>query len=259
MDLLVAYGSDPAGRNMAEHLAQDMPYRDGVYRGDAYDLAILETPAISADWLESEFQYDGYVFLSKHAAESGRLALTCHSTGNFGEEAAFGGSPRQVAVPYPSLQKEYMRALWGRRDSFGGFDITLEATHHGPTALSVRSIFVEVGTTPEQWNDTALCGSVADALADSMGRPARRHPVAVCFGGTHYPKKFTREAIHGEYALGSIVPAHALEWVDDSMLSHILERNAGASAALLDWDVMGPHRRRILEMLEGTGLVVVRL
>ncbi|MCE2508813.1 MAG: D-aminoacyl-tRNA deacylase [Nitrosopumilaceae archaeon] len=259
MDLLVAYGSDPAGRNMAEHLARDMSRQNGVYRGDAYELAVLETPAISADWLESEFGYDGYVFLSKHAAESGRLALTCHSTGNFGEEAAFGGSPRQVAVPYPSLQKEYMRALWERRESFGSFDITLEATHHGPTALSVRTIFVEVGTTPEQWNDARLCGSVADALAESMGRPARAHPVAVCFGGTHYPKKFTREVIHGEYALGSIVPAHALEWVDDSMLSHILERNAGASAALLDWDLMGPHRRRILEMLEGTDLEVVRL
>jgi D-aminoacyl-tRNA deacylase len=259
VDLLVAYGSDPAGMNMAERLTGDMTRQDGIYRGDGYDLAILETPAISADWLESEFQYDGYVFLSRHAAESGRLALTCHSTGNFGDEAPFGGNPRQVAVPYPSLQKEYMREMWERRESFGGFDITLEATHHGPTALSVRTIFVEVGTTPDQWNDADLCGSVADVLAGSMGLPARQYPVAVCFGGTHYPKKFTRELIHGEHALGSIVPAHALERVDDSMLSHILERNAGASAALLDWDMMGPHRRRILDMLEGTDLEVVRL
>ena len=190
MDLLVAYRLDPAGYNMARRLSRGKLHyvsratRDGIRRGDAYDLAVLRTPVISADWLESRYSYDGYVFLSRHAAESGRLALTCHSTGNFGE-ASFGGNPRQVAVPYPSLQKSYMQRLWERRESFGDFHITLEATHHGPTALNGRSIFVEVGTTPEQWNDAELCGRVADVLDAAMTAPASKAPVAVGFGGTH--------------------------------------------------------------------------
>ena len=60
--------------------------KDGdVFRGPNYDLLIIPTPAISADWLEEKYDYDGFIFLSKHAAESGVLALTCHSTGNFSE------------------------------------------------------------------------------------------------------------------------------------------------------------------------------
>lgn len=245
--------------NMAEHLAQSMTRRNGVYGCEAYDLFISETPAISADWLESRFEYDGYVFLSRHAAESGRLALTCHSTGNFGDEARFGGNPRQVAVPYPSLQKKYIQSLWAARASFGGFDITLEATHHGPTALSTPSIFVEVGTTPEQWDDVGLCSRVADILDAVMRTPHQTNPVAICFGGTHYPKKFTSMVIHDDYALGSIVPAHSLKWIDEYMLGHILERNAEASVALLDSDLMGPHRSRISDMLESTRLEVIPL
>src|SRR5579872_1601056 len=111
MQLLVAYQSDPAGFNMASYIAQDMDKQDnGIYKGKNFDLVVIPTPAISADWLEEKYQYQGYVFLSKHAAESGTLALTCHSTGNFGD-AMFGGFARQVAIPHPHLQKSYMKRL----------------------------------------------------------------------------------------------------------------------------------------------------
>lgn len=109
MELLVAYKDDPVGHNMAEFISQNME-KDGkdVYRGKFYDLVIIPTPAISADWLEEKYHYGGFVFLSRHAAESGVLALTCHSTGNF-SEAKFGGKYRQVGIPHPSLQKQYLQ------------------------------------------------------------------------------------------------------------------------------------------------------
>jgi len=85
MDLLVAYEQDPAGNNMAKHISKNLKKDGPVYRGRDFDLLIIPTPAISADWIEEKYQYDGFVFLSKHAAQSGELALTCHSTGNFAE------------------------------------------------------------------------------------------------------------------------------------------------------------------------------
>lgn len=260
MNLLIAYVEDAAGRNMAEHLvgSGNLPVEpDRVYHTDTYDVVLISTPAISADWLESKYEYDSYVFLSRHSAESGQLALTCHSTGNF-EEARFGGNARQVAIPMPSLQKRYMKLLWEARDSFAGFDITLEATHHGPTALSKPTIFVEVGTTPQQWTDKSLCSMVAPVLHEALcGR--EHYPAAVGFGGTHYPGKFTTEVIEGIYALGTVVPKYALEFLDEDLLYHILERNPDAHTALLDWDSMGKHRRRIVGMLEEYGIKNVRL
>lgn len=257
MILLVAYGEDPAGRNMAGYFAESMRKDEGVYRGDSYDLAIIDSPAISADWLESRFTYDGYIFLSRHAAESGTLALTCHSTGNFGE-ALFGGRRREVAIPYPSIQKTYMRKIWERRGEFGGFEITLETTHHGPTSLGRPSVFVEVGTTEEQWNDAGLCRSVAAVLEEALAE-RKEYPEAIGFGGSHYPGPFTREVIEGGYALGTIVPRRAMGDVDEAMLSHIISRNGGAQVALLEWDGMGKHRRDVVRLLEGTDLEVVRI
>lgn len=147
MELLVAYQDDPAGHNMAKFLSKEMTMKDdGTFHGDFYDLAIISTPAISADWLEEKYDYDGFIFLSKHAAESGVLALTCHSTGNF-SSAKFGGNDRQVAVPKPDFQKSYLQTLKKNQSQFSDFQVTIEATHHGPTALTKPSIFVEIGTT----------------------------------------------------------------------------------------------------------------
>ena len=80
MELLVAFEDDPASHNMAKFLSKEMTQDGDVFRGKYYDLVIIPTPAISADWLEEKYDYDVFIFLSKHAAESGQLALTCHST-----------------------------------------------------------------------------------------------------------------------------------------------------------------------------------
>jgi D-aminoacyl-tRNA deacylase len=52
MELLVAYQDDPAGNNMAKFLSQKMRKDGEIFRGESYDLLIIPTPAISADWLE---------------------------------------------------------------------------------------------------------------------------------------------------------------------------------------------------------------
>lgn len=260
MFLLAAYDKDPAGRNMADYFIQNMTQNGPIYQGKSFDLVVLDTPVIHADWLESKFDYDGFVFLSKHAAKSGVLALTCHSTGNFGE-AILGGNAQQVAVPFPSLQKRYFANLWEEHDRFAGFDITLEATHHGPTAISKPSIFVEVGTTPTEWNNVQLCHDIAAILERTITQynDTTHNTIAVGFGGTHYPRRFTHEVIHGKYSFGSIIPKHAMQYIDEGLLHHIIKQNFGARVALLDWDNMGPNRRRVLNLLNDAPLEVVRV
>lgn len=258
MELLVAYRDDPAGHNMAKFLAKDMQKDGDLYRGKFYDLAIIPTPAISADWLEEKYHYDGFVFLSKHAAESEVLALTCHSTGNF-SEAKFGGKDRQVAIPHPSLQKKYLKTLWKNRKNFSEFQITIEATHHGPTNLNKPALFIEIGTTQKQWTDCDLCNSVAKIVHGVVKGGSKKYPVALCFGGTHYPEKFTKELIEGEHALGTVIPKHALDFLDKELFNHILERNQMAKSALLDWGGLGQNKQKVLDFLGDTNLEVIKL
>ena len=258
MELLIAYQDDPAGYNMAKFLSKDMELENGIFRGKFYDLIIIQTPAISADWLEQKYDYDGFVFLSKHAAESGVLALTCHSTGNF-SEAKFGGNPRQVAIPHPDLQKKYLQTLKENQSKFPEFQVTIEATHHGPTALTKPTIFIEIGTTEKQWTDVSLCNSVASLVHQVMINPIDENPVAICFGGTHYPSKFTSELLEGKYALGTVVPKHALDSLDDKLFSHILSQNKMAKTALLDWSGLGSNKQKLLDFLESTELEVIKV
>ena len=258
MELLVAYQEDPAGHNMAKFLSKNMVLKDGVFRGKYYDLIIIPTPAISADWLEEKYDYDGFIFLSKHAAESGVLALTCHSTGNFAE-AMFGGNNRQVAIPHPNIQKLYMQKLKKNQSKFSEFDITIEATHHGPTALSKPTIFIEIGTTEKQWTDVNLCESVAELVHKVLSQTIPENPVALCFGGTHYPSKFTAQLVDGKYALGTVIPKHALDDLDEELFFHILKQNSMATVALLDWTGLGQNKQKVLDFLESTNLEVIKL
>lgn len=250
MDLLVAHRGDPAGLRMARRASQSRSC------GRLFEVRLIETPAVSADWLEGEF--DSCIFLSRHAAASGTLALTCHSTGNFGAAQA-GGNDSEVALPHPAFQRQYMRNLHARRARFPGFEITVEATHHGPTALKVPSVFVEVGTGPEQWNDDRLCSAVADVVVGTLEGGVPEAEYGVCFGGTHYPGSFTRELVSGGRALGTVVPRRALPLVDGPMLDHIMDKNRGASCALLDWSGMGAEKRRIEGMLQDRGIETARL
>ncbi len=260
MDLLVAGMDDPAGVNMATALGGQAPTQGEPVECDGFGIMAIGGPAIEADGLDEgmDSRYDRVVFLSRHAAASGRLALTCHSTGNFGVAQA-GGSDSEVAIPHSQLIKRHIRALWENSGAFGGFHLTLEATHHGPSALRVPSAFIEVGTSEEQWRDAGLCARVADVLRGALLERSAPSPEAVCFGGGHYPEKFTREAATGEFAPGTIVPRRALELVDRAMMDHILARNAGAHVALVDASGMGGHKARILEMLKESGIEVVRL
>ena len=104
-----------------------------------------------------------------------------------------------------------------------------------------------------------LCNSIAQILVEVMKKNHKSYPTAICFGGTHYPEKFTSELIHGKHALGTVIPKHALEHIDDSLFSHIIQRNRGATVALLDWNGMGKNKQKILEMIEKTDLEVIKL
>ena len=258
MQLLVAYQSDPAGSNMASYMMQDMRKQGDIYHGKNFDLVVISTPAISADWIEEKYQYDSYVFLSKHASESGTLALTCHSTGNF-SEAQFGGFPRQIAIPHPHLQKSYMKHLWAKRNNFSKFEITIEATHHGPTALNKPALFIEIGTTQKEWNDKNLCENVAKIIVEEVCKEPEKHKVAICFGGTHYPQKFNKELIEGEFALGTIAPKHALDNLDDILFSHMLDRNREAKYALVDWRGLGKNKQKVVNLIQNTDLEMIKI
>ena len=231
-----------------------------VYQKDSFLLFFFDGPIIEPPDLDSYFNPQAYIFLSKHRAESGIASLTAHSTGNFSEKAEVGGRPREMGRVDPSLLKNYMISLSRRRDKVKGYEITIEATHHGPTSLQKPVLFVEIGAAEKNWGDERAASVVADALMESLTERRIWEKVAIGFGGAHYPEKFNALLLEGEMALAFAVPKYALEHVDDKMMGEMIRKSSSpVRYAAVDWKGLGPHKERISALSERFGLEMIRL
>jgi D-aminoacyl-tRNA deacylase len=210
--------------------------------------------------LDEYFNPQAYIFLSRHSAESGIASLTAHTTGNFSLEAKFGGTGKELGRADPSLLKNYLIALWKRRGEVKEYEITMEATHHGPTSLQRPVLFVELGSSEKYWGDRKAASVVGRALIESLREKNIWSKVAIGFGGTHYPEKFTKLLIEGDMAFAFVAPKYALGEVDEKMVGQMIQRStAPVRYAALDWKGLGPHKERIVSLVKKYGLEEIRL
>jgi D-aminoacyl-tRNA deacylase len=233
--------------------------RDLYQRGSVI-LATIDSEIIRPPNLDDYFRPQAYIFLSTHRAESGIPSLTVHTTGNFTDREVLGARPREVGAIDPDLQKNYLIALNDRRSQLKGYEITIEATHHGPTSLRRPVLFVELGSTEQQWGDAHAAETVSDALMASLTSGKKWDRVALAFGGTHYPQKFNKVLLEGDCALSAVVAKHYLEWIDGEMFGQIIQRTSKfPRQVLVDWKGAGPHREKIILLSKQFALEVVRV
>jgi D-aminoacyl-tRNA deacylase len=266
--VILASSTDLASSTLANALVDHQGFQSTgvdllgqpVYQKGSFLLARFEGMIVFPPDLDSFFNPQAYIFLSRHSAESGIASLTAHTTGNFASEAKFGGIAKELSRADPALVKNYLMALWKRKERAEGYEITMEATHHGPTSLQKPVMFVELGSSEKYWGDKKAAAVVADALMESLTEKRIWSRVAIGFGGTHYPEKFTRMMIEEDTAFSFIAPKHALEFIDDRMVGHMVQRTAApVRQAVLDWKGLGPHKDKIVGLVKQFGLEEVRV
>ena len=186
------------------------------YQTDGFELRKFDDLHIDLADPTDAFGADGetpdlLVFVSRHSGESGEL-LTAHVTGNFGP-APYGGEPETLSRAAPGAEKRVVAALAAHAPT--EYDVGIECTHHGPTEVSVPSLFVELGSDEPQWADQDAARAVAQAVLDlrgtgpnltasdtDNGETDTRHVVG--FGGGHYAPRFTRIVRETAWAVGHI-------------------------------------------------------
>lgn len=267
--VLIASSQDLAGATMVSCLVEGRGFApaddDGVFRSPDHRNVLLHVTGQSLLTLESlDGLYPGaeaFIFLSKHRSDSGIPTLTCHCTGNFGADAPFGGRPGELAVAFPSLQKAYLKAITAA--AVPGYDVIIEATHHGPTSLKKPVLFVELGSSEKQWADRAaadaMCKCVLDVLQN--GGPATGcEKVGVALGGTHYPSKFNKLLLDSEFGLAAVASKHGLGSIDAAMLRQMIEKSVEkVTHVILDAKGLGSHRERLTKLAEQTCLEVMKV
>jgi len=223
-------------------------------------LATVDTELIDPPDLDAYFNPQAYVFLSRHRSESGIPALTVHTTGNFTSDPVLGARPREVGRVDPDLQKNYMIALDRRRKEIPDYEITIEATHHGPTSLQKPVLFVELGSSEGQWGDEHAGEVVGDALVEALDQGKSWDKVAIALGGTHYPAKINDLLLTTDTAITTTVSRHSLDGLDSAMFGQIIQKTTKFPRYVtVDWKGMGGNKERVLGLAKQFALEVIRL
>ncbi len=205
--------------------------------------------------------WEAYVFLSRHSSASGRPTLSIHHTGNPCSEAPYGGKPRSLAVAYPRLAalllREYRRAAL-EMGLLGEYQLTLEATHHGPTEPARPLVFIEIGSREEQWRDRRAQEAMAEAVYRALqASPPACTPV-VGVGGTHYPETHTRLMLDKGYCYGHIFAKYTFDCIDEEIVRMAVERSADRIEGFIVLKAKSRVKKIVSRVAEELGLWVSR-
>ncbi|WP_135663868.1 D-aminoacyl-tRNA deacylase [Halorhabdus rudnickae] len=247
-----------------EHDDERAPAAGGgeIYRTDGFEMRVFEKWHLEVDGVAAVFDDpDLVVFASRHSGETGPL-LTAHHTGNFGA-AEYGGANRDLARAAPNAHSRVLDALAEHAPE--GYEVGMECTHHGPTDVGVPSLFVEVGSGPDQWDDPDAARAVARAILDLRGvaadapqkdgeDSARRHLIG--FDGNHYVPRFERIVRETDWAVGHIAADWGLDEMGDPLESEdILQAAFEESAA--EYALIDGNRPRLERAIDELGYETV--
>ncbi len=216
---------------------------------------------ILTNHLDAHFDAEAYIFCSRHRSKSGKPALLTHSTGNLGSEARYGGDPLSLSISAASLVSKALRSLQLAREHYNlaEFDVSMEATHHGPTSMNTPLVFIELGSDETYWKHKGGAKAVANAAIDCSNERFSK-TASIGIGGTHYVSKFNKMVLGGEAIFGHMAPKYALENMTEKVAERMIDRSCESiESAIIDWKGTNSSQRdNILPLLEKLDVEVIR-
>ncbi len=247
---LISYSKeDHAGTNIAKILVEKIGFKktsETFDKNPIYekgDTKLIASEKTVRELEEVPFNPEVMFVASRHRSKSEKPTLTTHVTGNFGK-AEMGGEDGKLCVAPALWLRESFLSL-SKNNKNEKYSVTLEVTHHGPTELPFPLIFIEVGSSEEQWQDVSACEVVAKTISELLTKNPEKVPVGIGFGGPHYAPNFN--PIMGKITLGHIMPKHAMAFLDKKMVEQMLQKTIPKpELAVIDWKGMQGDERKIL-------------
>ena len=244
--LIIASTEDPAGCNIKKGLLEqnnweeiDTLYNNPVYRHmDMKDIVLVTTNnrTIRHENIDKEIEEKlkikpkQAIFITRHRSKSGEPTLTTHPIGNYGE-AQFGGETKTLVESSPRLMTHLLRLLdKNAKEAKTYHNVCFEVTHHGPY-MNTPTLFVEVGSTEEEWQKAKPANIVAKSVIELLQnyhyeeQMPKDIPVLIGIGGGHYAPRFTDIVLEKKSAFGHMIPAYHLTpgYIDDEMIENALK------------------------------------
>ncbi len=261
---------DPASMNIREVLLSNYPFEksdekafgESVWKIKDVKLITIDQELIEADFLEKELDFDVFIFASRHKSSAKLPSLLVHATGNFTEEVKMGGKPRKLSISSPISMLAALKQLVRNKEvlNLDNWEVSYEATHHGPYLRKTAVVFVEIGSRYEEWKNR-IAGVAAASAIMAAAMENKEKDACIAFGGPHYAPKITREVLKRDLPVGHIAPKYVLDYIDVGMVRQMVERTRGiVKYALLDWKGMKrKHRDYLLPILEKLELKIIKI
>ena len=202
---------------------------------------------------------DLIIFASRHTSKTARPAFLVHSTGNWGKSADFGGKPKDLSNTSALLHKAGFESLREQIEKFKipDFSLDMEVTHHGPTTLDIPLIFMELGSSKQEWLIKEAGELVANAIVNAVFKyldfkEQNIQQIGLGFGGTHYAPNFNRLITNNNIALSFICPKYYIqelnEYIIRMMIDNTLEK---IDYFIVDWKgTNSQDKKHLIPLLE---------
>ena len=253
--LIIASNKDPASINIKNCLLKQSQwenintfYENKVYKNIKNQNLIIITindRKILHDNIDTEVQQNlGLkpklaIFISRHTSKTGNPTLTLHPIGNYGK-ALFGGRDKKLIQSSPIIMTELLRILKRNANEKNLYhNVCFEVTHHGPN-ISIPSLFIEVGSNPDEWKKISPANAVAKSILELfelsyIENRSTDIPVLIGLGGGHYAPRFTDIALERKVAFGHMIPTYQINSgvIDELMIEEVIKNMRNLSGVYI--------------------------
>lgn len=258
--LVIASKQDPAGMNIINQLVQfkPNPILNSISNSPAFDIAVVESEIVYTENLNLERlnNYDFIIFASKHSthSEEKRKTLSVHSPGNF-REANLGGVLGKVS-PSSALFNKFLFQKLNQKvseHSLRDFDVTMEATHHGPL-IDKPSVFIEIGSDEAEWKNPragfVIAKTIQEAIIEFENNPYKE--IAIGIGGPHYCPGFNKLQLNSNVAFSHVIPVYVFPFMEEYLRECISKTIEDYDFIVLDWKGLGSSemKQEVIDILE---------
>ncbi len=239
--LILCSESDDASVNLRDSLlrvskwgSEEVFTHGRLIRNQISDVHILsiEKIHINADSIDMIHErevgcgIDEVLVLSRHVSSTNTPAITLHAIGlpgiyPIGLPGKSGGINGKMVPPSPRFALFYREMVkQARKEKLDEhFDLTLEATHHGPV-LEAPTLYIEVGSTELDWNREdalnlwarVICNVLGLEGSTPMGDWKGKGDVMIGLGGGHYAPRHKAVVEDGNIWLGHILAGYSLDF-----------------------------------------------
>lgn len=264
MILLAASKKDVASINIAKQVLKSYPFKpcEEKFNGAQSYATTICGQEVKLAFFDEELIYlqnlndfspklKLVICLSRHSSESGTPTLSVHTPGNLGK-TCLGGLSRKVSVAPANAMRTALKVIAHlAKEKNLNYKVSYECTHHGPS-LDKPTMFVELGSSPEQWKDIEAAEVIAHAAIAAVSNFGRKEAkTALGIGGPHYNEKFTRISLEGDIAFGHIIPKYAIHEVDVEIIKQCVDKTfEKVELAVLDWKgIKGEDKQHLIRIL----------